>query len=67
MAHTRRALSGRDAAGAGVLALTVNLACAGIGAGVGALVGALVPLMVAGFGVGFFIGMAVVIKRFSDV
>jgi hypothetical protein len=67
MAHTRRALSGRDAAGAGLLALAVNILCAGIGAGVGALVGAVVPLMLVGFGVGFFIGMGVVIKRFSDV
>lgn len=55
---------GRDAAGAGMLLLSVNLVCTGIGAGLGALVGALVPLLLAGFFIGFFAGIAVVAKRF---
>jgi hypothetical protein len=60
-------MTGRDAAGAGFLLLSVNLVCAGIGAGLGALVGALVPLLIAGFFIGFFVGIAVVAKRFRDV
>jgi hypothetical protein len=66
MTDPRPALTGRDAAGAGFLLLTVNLVCMGVGAGLGALVGALVPLLLVGFFIGFFLGIAVVIKRFRD-
>jgi hypothetical protein len=59
-------LTGRDVAGAGVLMLSANLLCAGIGAAVGALLGALVPLAVAGFLIGFFVGIYVVTKRFRE-
>jgi hypothetical protein len=60
-------MTGRDAAGAGVLLLSVNLVCAGIGAAIGALVGALVPFLITGFFVGFFAGIAVVARRFRDL
>lgn len=65
--HGRRPLTGRDAAGAGFLLLSVNAVCAGIGAGLGALLGALVPLLVAGIFIGFFSGIAVVARRFRDL
>jgi hypothetical protein len=64
MTNGRPPMTGRDAAGAGVLLISVNLLCAGVGAGIGALVGAVVPLMLAGFFVGFFAGIAVVARRF---
>jgi hypothetical protein len=67
MTDDRQSFTGRDVAGAGLLMLAVNLACAGVGAAVGALVGAFVPLLLLGFGVGFFLGMAVVAKRFRNV
>jgi hypothetical protein len=67
MTNSRPLFSGRDAAGAGALLLTVNLLCAGVGAGLGAVLGALVPLLLAGFLVGFFLGIYVVAKRFSDL
>jgi hypothetical protein len=67
MRRSGRLVTGRDAAGAGMLLLSVNLACAGLGAGIGALVGALVPLLLAGFAVGFFLGIGVVVRRFRDV
>jgi hypothetical protein len=57
----------RDAIGAGMLLLSVNLACAGIGAAVGAVLGALVPLLLVGFFVGFGVGLTAVIKRFSSL
>jgi hypothetical protein len=60
-------VTGRDAAGAGLLLLSVNIVCAAIGAGLGALVGALVPLLIAGFFIGFFVGIAVVAKRFRNL
>ena len=60
----RRPVTGRDAAGAGALLLSVNLVCAAAGAGIGALVGAVVPLLLVGFLIGFFGGIAVVSKRF---
>jgi len=63
----RPRLTGRDVAGAGMLMLSVNLTCAGIGAGVGALVGAAVPLFLLGFFVGFFLGIYVVARRFRDI
>lgn len=66
MRNDRSPMSGKDVAGAGFLLLSVNLACAGIGAGVGAVVGALGPLLVVGFFVGFFLGIYVVVRRFSD-
>jgi hypothetical protein len=67
MPEPRPTLSGRDAAGAGMLLLSTNLLCMGIGAGIGALVGALVPLVLVGFFIGFFAGIAVVIKRFRTL
>lgn len=66
MTDRRPVASGSQAAGAGFLLLSVNLACAGIGAALGALVGALVPLLLAGFFIGFFVGIAVVVKRFRN-
>lgn len=63
----RPVVTGRDVAGAGVLMLSANLMCAGVGAGIGALVGALVPLGVAGFLIGFFVGIYVVAKRFREL
>jgi hypothetical protein len=67
MTPTRRVVTGRDAASAGMMMLAVNLACAAIGAGIGALVGLLTPLLLAGFGVGFFVGIAVVANRFRTL
>jgi hypothetical protein len=67
MTNTRPPISGRDVAGAGALLLSVNLACAGIGAGIGALVGATVPLFLLGFFIGFFLGIFVVSRRFHDL
>jgi hypothetical protein len=67
MTRSRQPVTGRDAAGAGVLALSVNAACTAVGAGIGALVGVLVPLALAGFAVGFFVGIAVVVDRFRDL
>jgi hypothetical protein len=67
MTKTPPTLSGRDAAGAGALLLSVNVMCAGVGAALGALLGAVVPLALAGFGVGFFLGIAVVAKRFRHL
>lgn len=67
MTDPRPPLGGPDAAGAGMLLLSVNLVCMGIGAGLGALVGALVPFLLAGFFIGFFAGIVIVIKRFRDV
>jgi hypothetical protein len=67
MTGSRRAISSRDAAGAGALLLAVNLGCTAAGAGIGAAVGALVPLALGGFGIGFFLGIVVVAKRFRDV
>jgi hypothetical protein len=66
MSSGRTPISGKDVAGAGFLLLSVNLACAGIGAGIGALVGAVGPLLIVGFFVGFFLGIYVVIRRFYD-
>ena len=67
MTDSRPTFTGRDAAGAGVLLISVNLLCAGIGAGIGALVGAVVPLLLAGFFAGFFVGIAVVAKRYRHL
>jgi hypothetical protein len=67
MPDDRSRFTARDAVGAGMLLLSVNLACAGVGAGVGAIFGALVPLLIVGFLVGFGVGLAVVIKRFSTL
>jgi hypothetical protein len=67
MTNSRPPLSGRDAAGAGALLLSVNMICAGVGAGLGALAGAVVPLLLTGFFVGFFLGIAVVAKRSHDI
>ena len=67
MTNTRPPFTGRDAAGAGALMLSVNAICAGVGAGIGALVGAVVPLLLAGFFIGFFLGIRVVAERFRDL
>ncbi|MGB0098141.1 MAG: hypothetical protein WBP81_37090 [Solirubrobacteraceae bacterium] len=67
MTNTRPPFTGRDAAGAGALMLSVNAICAGVGAGIGALVGAVVPLLLAGFFIGFFLRTRVVAKRFRDL
>ncbi|HEV7175000.1 MAG TPA: hypothetical protein VGN29_05880 [Solirubrobacteraceae bacterium] len=67
MTNSRPPITGRDVAGAGMLLLSVNLVCAGIGAGIGALVGALVPLFLLGFFVGFFLGIYVVSDRFRHI
>jgi hypothetical protein len=67
MTNHRPPFTGRDAAGAGALLLSVNLICAAIGAGIGALVGAVMPLLLAGFFIGFFLGIRVVSKRFSGI
>jgi hypothetical protein len=64
MTNSRPPFTGRDAAGAGALLLSVNLICAGLGAALGALVGALVPLLLVGFFIGFFLGIYVVSRRF---
>ncbi len=67
MPNPRRPLTGRDAAAAGALLMSVNLVCAGIGAGIGALIGPVVPLLLVGFFIGFFLGIAVVAKRFRHL
>ena len=64
MTDDRPPITGRDAAGAGMLMLVVNAACAGAGAGLGALVSAPVPGLLIGFFVGFFLAIRVVAKRF---
>lgn len=63
----RPVVTGADAAVAGVLMLSVNLACAGLGAALGALVGAVVPLALVGFFVGFGLGGLVVARRFRTL
>jgi hypothetical protein len=67
MTDSRPPFTGRDAAGAGALLLSVNLICAAAGAGLGALIGAVVPLLLVGFCIGFFLGIAVVAKRFRGI
>jgi uncharacterized membrane protein len=67
MTNSRPPFTGRDAAGAGALLLSVNLMCAAVGAGIGALFGALVPLLLVGFLIGFFLGIYVVSERFRGV
>lgn len=67
MTNSRSPFTGRDAAGAGALLLSVNLVCAGVGAGIGALIGAVVPLLLVGFVIGFFLGIRVVASRFRGI
>ena len=67
MTNNRPPFTGRDAAGAGALLLSVNLMCAGVGAAIGALIGALVPLLLVGFFIGFFVGIRVVANRFRGL
>ncbi|HZO76561.1 MAG TPA: hypothetical protein VFB39_00855 [Solirubrobacteraceae bacterium] len=62
---SRSPITGADAAKAGMLMLTVNCLCAGIGAAVGAAIGAIVPLALVGFFVGFGVAIAFVIRRYS--
>ena len=64
MTNSRPPVTGRDAAGAGALLLSVNAICAAIGWGLGALAGAPMPLLLVGFFVGFFLGIYVVSRRF---
>jgi hypothetical protein len=63
----RRPITGRDAAGAGMLMLSVNLIGAAAGAGIGALIGAVVPLLLVGFAIGFFVGIRVGANRFRHL
>ena len=67
MTNHRPPFTGRDAAGAGALLLSVNLMCAAVGAAIGALIGALVPLLLLGFFLGFFVGIRVVTNRFRGL
>jgi hypothetical protein len=67
MTNSRSPVTGRDAAGAGALLLSVNLLCTAVGAGIGALIGATIPLLLAGFLIGFLVGIRVVINRFRDI
>jgi hypothetical protein len=67
MTNSRPPFTGKDAAGAGALMLSVNLLCTGVGAALGAVVGAVIPLLLAGFLVGFLLGVRVVAKRFRDL
>jgi len=67
MTNNRPPFSGRDAAGAGALLLSVNLMCAGVGAAIGALIGAVIPLLLVGFFLGFFLGIRVVASRFRGL
>jgi hypothetical protein len=66
MTNDRPPLTGRDAAGAGMLMLAVNLVCAGAGAGLGALAGSLTAGLLVGFFVGFALAIVVVIKLFQN-
>jgi F0F1-type ATP synthase assembly protein I len=52
---------------AGSQLIATLLLCTAVFGGVGALFGATVPLGIAGLFVGFGAGLAVVVKRFSDV
>ena len=67
MTNSRPPVTGRDAAAAGTLLLSVNLLCTAVGAGIGALVGATIPLLLVGFLIGFLVGIRVVISRFRDI
>jgi len=67
MTRSRRPRSGQSPVVAGSLLVATLLLCTAIFAGIGSLVGALVPFVIAGIFVGFGVGLAVVIKRFSDV
>ena len=55
------------AAGAGILLLTVVIACAAIGGGVGAAIGAFAPLLIVGVFAGFLAGTWIVYRRFRDL
>jgi hypothetical protein len=67
MTNSRPPVTGRDAAGAGALLLSVNVVCAAVGAGIGALVHAVIPLLLVGFFIGFFLGIRVVARRFRGL
>ncbi|HWF33854.1 MAG TPA: hypothetical protein VG295_00730 [Solirubrobacteraceae bacterium] len=66
MTNGRPPLTGKDVAGAGMLMLSVNLLCAGVGAGLGALAGSVAAGLVPGFFIGFALAIFVVSKRFRD-
>jgi hypothetical protein len=66
MTNNRPPFTGRDAAGAGALLLSVNPLCTGVGAAIG-LIGTLVRLLLVGFTVGFFVGIRVVANRFRGL
>ena len=63
MTHSRRPVTGRDAAGAGALMPSVSAVGAAAGAGLGALTGAITPLTLLGFFIGFSAGISVVARR----
>ncbi len=67
MTRSFRPRSGQNPVVAGSLLIATLLLCTAVFAGIGSLVGALVPFVIAGIFVGFAAGLAVVIKRFSDV
>jgi len=67
MSRSRRPRSGPSPVVAGSQLVATLLLCTAIFAGIGLLVGALAPFVIAGVFVGFGAGLAVVIKRFSDV
>jgi hypothetical protein len=67
MSSPRRPRSDQSPVVAGSLLVSTLLLCTAVFAGIGWLVGALVPFVIAGIFVGFAAGLAVVIKRFSDV
>ena len=54
-------------AGAGILLLTVIVACGALGGVIGSLVGAFAPLLIAGIFAGFVAGIWLVYTRFRDL
>jgi hypothetical protein len=54
-------------AGAGILLLTVIVACGAIGGVAGSLVGAFAPLLILGIFAGFVLGIWLVYTRFRDL
>jgi hypothetical protein len=67
MTRSSRPRPGPNPVVAGSQLVATLLLCVAVFAGIGWLVGAFVPLVIAGVFVGFGAGLAVVIKRFSDV
>jgi F0F1-type ATP synthase assembly protein I len=67
MTPSRRPRRGPNPVVAGSQLVATLLLCAAVFAGIGSLVGAFVPLLIVGVFVGFGAGLAVVVKRFSNV